>query len=493
MTVQALGDALANVDGLYSAFAVGDRRFDGRIFVGISSTMIYCRPICRAKRPKRENCTFFTSAAAAELEGFRPCMLCRPETAPGHGLADATSELAYRAAQVLEEKCGSGLTQREIAAGLGYSVRHLRRAFTAEYSISPVDYLQTCRLLLAKNLLTETNMQVVDVAMASGFGSLRRFNAIFKERYRMAPTALRKQRIGKQVIEDKTTLTIGYRPPYLWDEILRFFAGRAIEGVEAVVDGQYRRTVRIGFGSEQKVGWLQVSHKAKDNALSVTISDSLTPALAQVLSRIKHMFDLHCDPSSVAETLNVMNEVTPNLFIEGIRVPGCFDPFEMATRAVLGQQVSVKAAGTFARRIASTFGIPIDTGTSELTHLFPAPETILELSGPIEDQLGPLGVTGTRARTIRALAESLVSGHLRLDHSADPEEEVQRLLEIKGIGKWTAGYIAMRAMGWPDVFLETDAGIKQALAPMTPKEALSLAKSWRPWRSYATISLWNTL
>ncbi len=483
-----------NDSGLYAAFKAKDARFDGRFFVGISSTGIYCRPVCRAKRPKAENCTFYSTAAEAEQAGYRPCLLCRPELAPGTSIADATVHLVHRATRMLEENCGNGLGLDEIAGRLGCTSRHLRRVFAAEYHVSPVQYLQTCKLLLAKNLLTETDLTVLEVAMAAGFGSLRRFNGLFKKQYDLSPTALRKRTPEERKCNNDVTLALGYRPPYHWEKMLSFLAGRAITGVEAVRDGEYLRTVHLVTAQgKHAYGWVRVGHRPRKNALAVTVSETLLPVLSQVLARIRHLFDLYCDPDAVYETLSVMNDIRPGLCVLGTRLPGCFNAFEMAVRAVLGQQITVKAASTLATRIANAYGTPIRTEIEGLTHVFPSPETLLALDGTIENHLGALGVTAARSRTIHELARALVQGNIDFAPCARPEEEMKKLMTIRGIGNWTAQYIAMRAMEWPDAFLETDAGVKKALRPCTPKELSKMAEAWRPWRSYATINLWNTL
>ena len=480
-------------ENLYAAFQAKDARFDGRVFVGISTTGIYCRPVCRARQAKAKNCTFFTSAAEAEQAGYRPCLLCRPELAPGVAPADASANLARRAAGLLEQHCGSGLSLDELAGRLGCTGRHLRRVFMAEYHVTPVAYVQTCRLLLAKQLLTDTSLSVLDVAMAAGFGSLRRFNELFRRRYHLSPTALRKKLpVGGGT--GQLTLLLGYRPPYRFAEMLRFLAGRAIPGVELVEKDAYQRTVRLTSGQGRVVtGWLRVSQRPEKSALAVTMSESLLPALPRVLARVRQLFDLHCDPAVVSEALAGMNELSPGLCAAGLRLPGCFDPFEMSLRAILGQQITVKAASTLAARLVAAYGVPIDTGHAALTHLFPTPDELLALSGPIDEQLGALGVLAARSRAIEHLAEGLAAGHLQLNHSARPEDEMEKLMAIPGIGPWTASYVAMRTMGWTDAFLETDAGVKKALPGRTPKELLRLVEPWRPWRSYATLNLWNSL
>lgn len=483
-----------NDTGLYAAFKAKDARFDGRFFVGISSTGIYCRPVCKAKQPRAENCTFYSTAAEAEQAGYRPCLLCRPELAPGTSIMDATANLVYRAARILEENCSSGQNLEEIAGRLGCTGRHLRRVFTAEYNVSPVQYLQTCRLLLAKNLLTDTDLTVIEVAMAAGFGSLRRFNDLFKKHYGLAPTSLRKRVSREKKRNDDITLALGYRPPYHWGEMLRFLAGRAIPGIEAIKDDEYMRTVHLKNAEGKSIyGWVRVGHNPKKRVLNVTVCETLLPVLPQVLARIRHLFDLYCDPNAIYEVLQTMNERKPGLCVLGTRVPGCFDAFEMAVRAVLGQQITVKAASTLAARIVETYGVPVQTGMETLSCVFPSPEGILAMGENIAENLGRLGVISARSNTIYSLAGALVRGDIDLDICARPEAEIKKLMEIRGIGSWTAQYIAMRAMEWPDAFLETDAGVKKALQPHTPKEMVAMAEAWRPWRSYATVNLWNAL
>ncbi|MGI6153394.1 MAG: AlkA N-terminal domain-containing protein [Christensenellaceae bacterium] len=479
---------------LYAAFKAKDARFDGRFFVGISSTGIYCRPVCRAKQPKAENCTFFSTAAEAEQAGYRPCLLCRPELAPGMSVTDAAANLARRAARVLEENCNNGQSLEEIAGGLGCTGRHLRRVFTAEYNVSPVQYLQTCRLLLAKNLLTDTDLPVLQVAMAAGFGSLRRFNDLFKKHYRLTPGALRKKTAEEKKQNGDITVLLGYRPPYRWEQMLRFLAGRAVFGVEHVKDSEYWRTARFISASGKAVdGWLRVGHKPEQNALAVTVSETLMPVLPQVLARVKHLFDLYCDPAAIYETLAAMNDIRPGICVIGTRLPGSFNAFEIAVRAVLGQQITVKAASTLAARIAGAYGTPVQTGIEGLTHIFPSAGAILSLGGPIESHLCPLGIAAMRAQTIYRLARAFEQKEIDFGLCAKPESEIKKLLSISGIGSWTAQYIAMRTMGWTDAFLETDAGVKKALAPHTPKKRAEMAQAWRPWRGYATVNLWNAL
>ena len=474
-----------NDSGLYTAYKAKDSRFDGRFFIGISTTGIYCRPVCRAKQPKEENCVFYATAAEAEQAGYRPCLLCRPELAPGMAVTDSADVLADRAAKLLEEICGNGQSLNEIAGRLGCTDRHLRRVFTAKYNVSPIQYLQTCRLLLAKNLLTDTNLSVIDIAMASGFGSVRQFNNLFKNRYSMPPTSLRKKVSDNHKHDGYITLESGYRPPYRFDEILRFLGNRAINGAEAVRNGEYLRTVRIGNSS----GWIKVTDQADKNNLSITFSETLLPVLPQVLAKVRCLFDLYCDPETIYETLAVMNKIRPGLCIPGTRVPGSFDSFETSVRAVLGQQITVRAANTLASRLVDKYGAPIETGIDGLTHIFPSPEVIINS----ETNLEQLGITSSRAKTIKELAKVFINGDINFSICADPNLEMKKLLAISGIGNWTAQYIAMRTMGWTDAFLETDSGVKKAFEPYTSKELLKISEAWRPWRSYAVINIWNTL
>lgn len=475
----------------YPAFKAHDARFDGRVFAGVSSTGIYCRPVCRARTPQEQNCTFFPSAAAAEAVGYRPCLKCRPELAPGLTPTDASTNLARRAALLLEEDCLRKDSLKKLAQSLGVTSGHLSRLFVTEFGVSPAQYLQTCRLLLAKNLLTDTRLPAADVAFTAGFGSVRRLNALFQKHYHLSPPALRKQRkLSNKGAPDVITLYPGYRPPYLWDNLLAFLAARTVPGVEYVAGQAYHRTVAIPHDGKTYRGWLTVQHAEKKKALAVTIPVTLLPVLPQVLARVKDLFDLRCEPWEIYHRLAVMNEIKDGMCLPGARPPGCFDAFELAVRAVLGQQITVKAAHTLAGRIVSVYGTALDTPVDGLTHTFPSPADICGLDGPIENHLGALGVTGARARSIRALAEGLLSGEIDLSGRPDPQMQMEKLLALPGFGTWTVHYVAMRALGWPDAFPHTDYGVKKALAGRTAKEILALSEHWKPWRAYATINLW---
>lgn len=477
---------------LYAAFASKDARFDGQAFVGVSSTGVYCRPVCHVHMPKYENCTFYETAAEAEAAGYRPCLVCRPELAPGHSIADASANLARRAASLLREGCTSGESLERMAERLGYTDRHLRRAFQREFEATPVQYLQTCRLLLAKSLLTDSDLPVSQVAAAAGFKSVRRFNDLFKERYRLTPTAVRKSARRRTPSGDRVAFSLSYRPPYRFAELLAFFRARQLEGVEAVDEHAYARVVRMQHGDEEVLGWVRVADDERRGALAVTMSASLLPVTSQVIARVRRQFDVDCDPQAVHEGIASLDDAVPGAAVLGTRVPGCFDPFETAVRAVLGQQVTVVAANRLAARIVERYGKPMDTGIPGLTHAFPTAAEVAALE-PIEDALGVLGVIKTRSRTIAEIARLLEAGDLRFDAGAVVAEQMERLLAVKGIGPWSANYLAMRVLNHPDAFMETDAGVKHALPHLEPKERLELAEQWRPWRSYAVLCLWNSL
>jgi AraC family transcriptional regulator, regulatory protein of adaptative response / DNA-3-methyladenine glycosylase II len=479
---------ILDADYAYQAVLTHDPRFDGVFFVGVSSTRIYCRNVCRAKTPQRKNCTFYPSVAAAEKAGFRPCLLCRPELAPGNARIDAAGRLAAAVARRIEE--GTFVEQRfeEFAKELGVSDRHLRRVVQQEFGVSPIELAQTQRLLLAKRLLTDTALPIADIAYASGFGSLRRFNALFQDRYRLNPTQLRKTKADKMA-QDEIVCEVAYRPPLDWQALLSYLAGRAIAGVERVegdsasadLSVRYFRTVRLG----QQHGWLSVELIEGKNALRVKLSLSLVSVLLPVLARVKALFDLAAEPQQIAAHLGSLALHHP-----GLRVPGAFDSFEIAVRTILGQQVSVKAATTLMGRFVQCFGEPIETPFPTLTHLAPTAERVAQADIAA---IASLGILATRAKTILALAQAIAERTLSLTAGSPVDRTITQLQELPGIGPWTAHYIAMRVLSDPNIFLPNDLGIQKALGETNLKRMLAIAAPWQPWRSYATLHLWKSL
>jgi AraC family transcriptional regulator, regulatory protein of adaptative response / DNA-3-methyladenine glycosylase II len=471
----------------YRALRARDARFDGRFFVAVSSTRIYCRPICTVKPPKRENCRFFPSAAAAEAGGYRPCLRCRPELAPGNASVDATSRLAQAAATMIEDRTLDDEGLDAVASRLGITDRHLRRAFGAEFGVSPVEFAQTQRLLLAKRLLTDTALPVTEVAFASGFGSVRRFNALFSQRYRLRPRQLRGERRNgaDAAAEDALHFELSFRPPFDWPAVSAFLGARAIAGVEALEGGWYRRTVRVPGDGKEHSGWIAVGMSTRKPALRVAVSASLVKVLPPVLSRVKALMDLACHPAEVAQALGGLAKRHP-----GLRVPGAFDGFELAVRAVLGQQVTVAAASTLAGRFAGRFGDPIATPFESLTTLFP---TAAKVAVVPPARIARLGMPGARARTVVALARAVADERVVLAPNADVAATLEQLRALPGVGEWTAQYIAMRALSWPDAFPHTDLGVMKALGETEARRVLAAGEAWRPWRAYAVMHLWQSL
>lgn len=470
----------------YKALTARDRRFDGLFFVGVTSTGVYCRPICPARTPKESNCRFFANAMLAEKELFRPCLRCRPELAPGNAPVDAAQRISHLIVQRIEEgESDEGL--EDIASRFELSARQIRRIVQQELGVSPIELIQTRRLLLAKQLLTETKLSVTEIAFASGFGSLRRFNDAFGSRYGMPPTRLRKNAAGGEVSEggETSTLRLSYRPPYDWEGMLRFLGARTLKGAEFVGEGAYCRTVSLG-GCR---GWIRVRHAPEKHALLVEFTHSLTGMLPALLGRLRNLFDLSARPDLIGEQLLKDELLRPMVMRNpGLRVPGAFDGFELTVRAILGQQVSVKAATTLACRFAAAFGEAYTTPLGELTHLSPTPERV---AGASVDEIAGLGIVGARARCIIAIAKAVVSGELRLEAGGDPETVINRLMELPGIGPWTAHYMAMRILRWPDAFPKEDIAILNNLGGVSSKRALEMSQAWRPWRSYAVLHIWQ--
>ncbi len=598
-TQEAASSETTHADACYLALQARDARFDGRFFIGVTSTHIYCRPVCKVRVPKKQNCRFFDHAAQAEHAGFRPCLRCRPELAPlntsgalNWSIQDASAMLAQQAARLLDEPdnlppraptaCGSlppegaafllgsgpskkplpprtptafgalpperaaflpGAALRknsafdqdgkndsriqQLSRRLGVSDRHVRRIFEAQFGVSPLQYLQTRRLLAAKQLLTDTDLPVTQIALSSGFGSVRRFNAAFVGHYKLNPTALRragakrgvaqasKGREGKHTLgsfsamnaagslgaAQSSTVRLGYRPPYDVVAMVAFFQKRAMGSIEAVesVSNIHTifRTLAVQAGEQTLAGWLAASFDQPNHQVLLKVSDSLLDVLPLVIRRVRHWLDLDADPEAIHRVMQIE-------FPEGagLRVPGSLDGFELAVRAVLGQQITVAAARTLSQRLVDKFGAPIQTKHATphpaLTRLFPSAEVLAQASG---DALGSLGIVKQRQATIVAIAQGVANGRLTLHAGADVQATMAALKELPGIGDWTAHYIAMRALRWPDAFPAGDIALHKALGlpkatwgtKNAAKEIEVMSQAWKPWRSYAVLRAWARL
>jgi AraC family transcriptional regulator of adaptative response / DNA-3-methyladenine glycosylase II len=466
-----------------------DARFDGRFYVGVKTTGIYCRPICPANPPKSENVTFYPTAAAASEAGFRPCLRCRPECAPGTPAWAGTSTTVQRGLRLIAEGALDDGNVERLADRLGVTSRHLRRLFTRHVGASPLAVAHTQRLHFAKRLIDQTSLTMQDISIAAGFGSVRRFNDTFRKTYGRTPRELRR---GRDAVVSTGALTVQlpYRQPYGWLELLSFFAGRATPGVEHVSNGRYLRTVRIG----ERSGVIDV--RDVGGVLSLTAHGIATDTLFTTVQRTRSLFDLDAPIDDISGVL--MRDKTMRAWLKenpGIRVPGAWDGFELCVRAVLGQQVSVKAATTFAGRIAERYGEPVGVVVEDLadppTRLFPAPERLMRA------RLENLGVIRSRAQTIRDIARAVCNGDLGFGAGQSTEEFRSTLTSIKGVGDWTAEYVAMRALKNPDAFPASDLGLLRAFDDMDgrrprPKELAARAEAWRPWRAYAALLIWGS-
>ena len=459
-------------DARYRALEARDARFDGVFFVGVTTTGIYCRPICRARLPGRDRCRFFERAAQAEQAGFRACFRCRPELAPGRASVYAVSSLARLAAARIEAGALNDASLAELAAELGVSERHVRRAVLREIGVSPVDLAQSCRLALAKQLLQDSTMSIVDVAYASGFGSVRRFNATFRERFGRPPSEVKRGRADSE-IAPTIPLKLGFRAPLAWREMLAFLHARAIPGVERVdVDAlRYEREVTIGDAR----GHIAVTADMTARILRVDASPSLARCLMELAARVRALFDLDADSRAIDSHLRRDALLGRHVRARpGLRVPGAFDGFEIAVRAIVGQQITVAGATRLMGRIVTA------VGTLDARHVARAGAGVLRSTG----------LTQARAQAICDLAHAVVDERVSLVRGANPKETAEALERIDGIGPWTANYIVMRALGAPDVLPSGDLGLVRALK--TTARALDRRGArWSPWRAYAAMHVWQ--
>jgi AraC family transcriptional regulator of adaptative response / DNA-3-methyladenine glycosylase II len=466
-----------------------DARFDGHFFVAVKTTGVYCRPICPANAPKSKNVCFFPTAAAAAEAGFRPCLRCRPESAPGTPAWSGTSATVRRGLRLIAEGALDDGSVEDLADRLGVTGRHLRRLFTTHLGASPIAVAHTQRLHFAKKLIDETALPMRDIAIASGFGSTRRFNDTFQKTYGRPPRELRR-RPGEHWASDAFSVTLTYRKPFDYDALLGFFAARAIPGVEQVGERRYLRSISSGG----RHGILDVQDG--ENALSLRLHGIPTSSLIAIVRRVREMFDLDASIADVRASLAADKYLAALLATNpGVRVPGAWDGFELTVRAILGQQVSVKAATTLAGRIVARYGEAIDVSIEGLervpNRLFPDARRLARA------RLENLGIIGSRARTIRSVSRAVVEGRLHFDGGQDTGDFARQLTSIKGIGEWTAQYVAMRALKNPDAFPATDLALLRAFdtkgeARMRPTALARRAECWRPWRAYAALLLWGS-
>ncbi len=484
-------DAL-DPNACYRAIQTRDARFDGRIFVGVVTTGVYCRPVCPARTPKRENCRFYPTAAAAQEAGFRPCLRCRPETAPDLASWRGTSNTVARALTLIANGAldGDESGVDALAERLGVGGRQLRRLFKEHLGASPIAVAQTRRVLFAKQLIHETKMPMSQIALAAGFGSVRRFNETFRILYHRPPADLRRARstaTSERSQDAGVTLRLRYRPPYDWFAMISFLAARAVEGMEAVSDDVYSRTV----AHEGELGTVEVRNEPSVSCLAVTVRFPNVRALPTIVNRVRRVFDVGADIEAIAAHLSRDPHLARLVALRpGLRAPGGWDDFELAIRAVLGQQVTVSAARVLAGRLVGSLGerLPAELARRGLVRAFPSPE------GVAASSLAALGMPESRRATLRSVAAAAVADAGLFGPHATLDDAIERLRSVKGIGEWTAHYIALRALREPDAFPASDIGLLRGAAVdgerPTPAALLARAERWRPWRAYAAQHLW---
>jgi AraC family transcriptional regulator of adaptative response / DNA-3-methyladenine glycosylase II len=475
-------------DACYRAMVTRDARFDGRFFIAVKTTGIYCRPVCPARTPRRENVRFYPSAAAAQGAGFRPCLRCRPETAPDVGVWQGTSSTVSRALSLIEKGALDEADVETVAERLGMGARQLRRLFHRHLGASPIAVAQTRRVLLAKQLIHETSLPMTDVALAAGFGSIRRFNETFRHLFNRPPSALR--RGGAAGVPSRSpgevTIRLRYRPPYDWPAMLSFLSARAIPGVEVVSSGSYARTIDVGG-----VHGTVLVRAGVGNTLQATISCQSLSSLPTIIARLRRVFDLGADPDAIGAHLAEDPLLAPLVAARpGLRVPGAWDGFELAVRAVLGQQITVASAVALAGRLVARYGESLAGPSFDgLTHVFPRADRLAAVD------LTTLGVPRARASALSSLAEAVAADPQILGARRSLDDAIQQLRTLSGIGEWTAQYIAMRELREPDAFPAADIGLIRAMTDAegrrpNPGALLARAERWRPWRAYAAQHLW---
>jgi AraC family transcriptional regulator, regulatory protein of adaptative response / DNA-3-methyladenine glycosylase II len=468
----------------YRALSARDSRFDGRFFTGVLTTGIYCRPVCPARTPRRENVRFFPCAAAAEKDGFRACRRCRPDAAPGTPAWAGTSATVARAlrlisAGVLDERPVDALSDQ-----LGIGDRHLRRLFREELGASPGEIAATRRVHFARNLLVDTDLPVADVAFSAGFGSIRRFNEAFRDTFACTPAECRRARVAAPA-GSGLRLKLPYQPPFRWTDLENFLAPRMIPGVESISGGVYRRA----FVDGESYGVVEIEPVSGESALELRLPSVRPAELLAVVARARRLFDVDADVGTIASDLSRDPALRRDVRrAPGIRVPGCWDPFEVAVRAILGQQVTIAAATTLTGRLVRALGTSLPGPMGTLTHLFPSAATVASAD------LSKLGVPRARAAALTRFAQACARGDLDWSAPADLEPLSGKLTAIPGIGPWTAQYVAMRALGEPDAFPSGDLWLRRLAEPgrtISEKELEEKSNAWRPWRAYAAFYLWR--
>ena len=452
-----------DADACYRAARARDARFDGLFFTAVKTTRIFCRPVCPARTPLRKNVEYFFNAAAAQAAGYRPCLRCRPEVSPEQPVWAGTSSTVNRALRLIEEGALDSGSTAELAERLGLTDRHLRRLFLEHVGVAPISVAQTRRILFAKKLITETNLPFSEIAFASGFGSLRRFNEALQNTYHRNPKELRRFTPREGDAQVAIELKLHYRPPYDWRGFIAFVGPRAIPGLEEVTSDTYRRN------------GILVTHDPEKNRVSARIEPENAKALRSISDQIRSFFDLRANTSEIAAHLSKSDTLKSIVKRHpGLRVPGCWDGFELAVRAMLGQQVTVKGASTLAGRLVQRFGPP----KAEIL---------------ADANLAVIGLPKARAESMRLFARAVCDTKIRFDASTSSEEMIGRMCELPGIGPWTANYIAMRALADPDAFPAQDLGLLKAARVTSPRRLAEIAEAWRPWRSYAAMHLWESL
>lgn len=475
-------------DLCYRAICSRDARFDGRFFTAVTSTGIYCRPICPAPTPQARHVRFYACAAAAEAAGFRACRRCHPEASPGSPDWNVRADLVARALRLIAD----GVVDSEGVAGLAsrltVSVRHLHRELVAEVGVGPLALARSRRTQTARLLIDQTDLSLATVAFSSGFTSIRQFNEFMQTAFGCPPSALRRRTLVHGSGDGKLTLRLQYRPPFDAGSLLTYLGRRAIPGVEELANGRYRRTVALA----KSKGVIELEPMAETKFVQVHLFLSDLSDLSILVQKCRQVFDLDADPSAINTVLADDPLLAPLIALTpGLRVPGAFNGFELAVRAILGQQVSVAAATTLAGRIASKFGEPLAQPAGSLTHIFPPPAVMAQAD------LSGLGIMPGRMNALKALAQSVAESNIALDRGADREQTVARLQALPGVGPWTAAYIAMRALGDPDALPITDLGLRRALEvcglATDVRSITARAEAWRPWRAYAVHHLWASL